>query len=69
MVLNREIPKISMEAARVNARLTQSQAAAKLGITPETLRRYEKGKSSPSMQTVEKLCSIYQYPQDYIFFP
>ena len=32
--------KITLAAARVNAGLSQSQAAKKIGITPKTLRNY-----------------------------
>ena len=35
---------ITLEAARVNKGLTQEAAAEVLGCTPDTLRRYEKGR-------------------------
>lgn len=68
MVYNAGYPKITLEAARVNAHLSQKAAAKSLGITPETLRRYETGKGSPTVDMVEKLSALYQFPQDYIFF-
>jgi len=36
--------QISLAAARVNAGFNQGKAAIMLGITPKTLRGYEKGK-------------------------
>jgi len=61
-------PKISLAAARVNAGLLQEAAAAKLGITPETLRSWENGKTVPGYDKVMAICDLYQYPADYIFF-
>lgn len=63
-----EYPKISLEAARVNARLSQKEAAAKLGVDPATLRNYEHGKSAPSYPLVKKMESLYHFPSDFIFF-
>jgi len=61
-------PKISLAAARVNAGLLQEVAAAKLGVTPETLRSWENGKTVPGYDKVMEICKLYQYPVDYIFF-
>jgi len=61
-------PKISLAAARVNAGLLQEVAAVKLGITPETLRSWETGKTVPGYDKVMAICDLYQYPADYIFF-
>ncbi len=48
-------PKIQIQAARVNANLTQKEAAKKLNISQATLQNYESGKI------------VSQYPTDYIF--
>lgn len=61
-------PKISLAAARVNAGLLQEVAAVKLGITPETLRSWENGKTVPGYDKVMQICELYQYPVDFIFF-
>lgn len=61
-------PKITLAAARVNAGLLQEVAAVKLGITPETLRNWENGKTVPGYDKVMEICKLYQYPADYIFF-
>ena len=60
--------KITLEAARVNSKLTQVEAAEKLGISAVTLRSYESGKSSPTWDTVQKMEVIYNWPADQIFF-
>lgn len=61
-------PKISLTAARVNAGYQQDVAAAKLHITPETLRNWETGKTVPGYDKVMEICELYHYPADYIFF-
>lgn len=50
---------VTLEAARVNAGLKQSEAAEKMGITPETLSRWEKGKSFPTVPQITKLEELY----------
>lgn len=51
--------KISLKAARVNAGLTQAQAAEKLSIDRTTLMRWESGKSSPKLTDVQRMCRLY----------
>ena len=60
--------KISLAAARVNAGLKQGEAAEKIGVMPQTLRNWEKGKTAPNISQVNKMCSIYGISSDYIFF-
>lgn len=62
------INKITLEAARVNAGLTQVESAEKLGISVVTLRNYELGKNSPTWDTVRKMEVIYNWPSEQIFF-
>jgi len=62
-------PKISLCAARVNAGLSQKEAAMKIGITVKTLQNYENGKTSPNWNTVRKIEKAYAFPIDYIFLP
>ena len=38
--------------------LTQAQLAEKMGIEPETLSRFERGKNLPSLSTLEKLADL-----------
>lgn len=63
-----EFPKITLEAARVNAKLSQKKAAELLGVDASTLRSYERGKSAPSYPLVKRMESLYHFPSDYIFF-
>jgi DNA-binding XRE family transcriptional regulator len=50
---------MSLEAARVNAKLTIEQACDKLGITKQTLINYEKNRTSPTIEMVLKMCDLY----------
>ena len=38
--------------------MTQAQLAEKLGVEPETLSRFERGKNLPSLSTLEKLADL-----------
>jgi DNA-binding XRE family transcriptional regulator len=60
--------KISIAAARVNAEMKQSEAAKAIGVLPQTLRNWEKGKTHPKANQVLKMCEIYGVPTDRIFF-
>lgn len=63
-----EYPRITPEAARVNAHLLQRDAAKALGITPETLRSYEEGRTSPTIEMAAKMAGLYGFPVELISF-
>ena len=46
---------ITLKAARVNVGMTQEQMASALGISVETLRNYERGKTFPMFGRLRKL--------------
>lgn len=60
--------KISLEAARVNAGLTQKEVATELKISNKTVGNWEKYISSPTVAQAQKLCSLYGIPYDNIVF-
>ena len=61
--------RLTLKAARVNADLTQGEAAKKLGVAPSTIRNWEKGKSLPSADKIDSVCEVYGLPyNDIIFF-
>ena len=45
--MNGTLFKVSLEAARVNAKYSQKEAAKLLGISNKTLCKWENGKSFP----------------------
>lgn len=61
-------PKITLEAARVNAGLTLKEASVKLGISIPTLSRWEKDSTNVTISHLKKIEEAYGYPIDYIFF-
>ncbi len=50
---------ITLKAIRVNKGLTQKEAAGLLGITPETLGKWENGKSFPDVPNIQKIEKTY----------
>lgn len=64
----KNMPQISMRAARVNADLSQEEAAKRLGISRATLQNYEAGNTIPDIITARRIGDVYGFPVDYIFF-
>ena len=62
-----KFPKITLAAARVNAGLSQQEAAKALGVSVATLQNYESGKTVPQWGTVQKIETVYNFPADFIF--
>lgn len=54
--------KITFEAARVNAHLTQKEAVKLLDISLKTLQNYENGVTKPNLDTLRKMSSVYKIP-------
>jgi len=69
MTQTREEIKISLEAARVNAKLSQQEIAEVLGVGRMTIGRWENGKNFPTTQQFVEMCKIYKIHSDYIFLP
>ncbi len=61
--------RISLAAARVNAKLTQEEVAKKMKIGKRTIINWEKGMVMPSFADINMLSDIYGIPIDNIFLP
>ena len=59
---------ITLKAARVNAGLTQEQAAKKLKLNAHTLINYEKGSTFPDVPTIKRIEDLYGVEYKDIFF-
>lgn len=59
--------RISLEAARVNAKMSQKDAAMALKVNVSTIHNWETGKTSPDADKFKELCEIYGCPIDIIF--
>lgn len=62
------MPKISLKAARVNARLTLIEAARLLGIGKDRLIKWEKHSGLVPPVWQQKISDAYQMPVDMIYF-
>lgn len=61
---------LTLKAARVNKNLTQSEAARKIGVTADTIGRYERGLSFPDVPIIKKIEQVYGVPySELIFLP
>ena len=63
-----DTPMISLKAARVNACLSQREAAKRIGISLSTLQSYEKGATVPDILMAKTICATYGISEDFIFF-
>ena len=59
---------IHLKAARVNAGLTQQEAAKSLKISKNTLSNYEKYKTKPDIEMSKKIAALYNTTVDDIIF-
>ena len=60
---------ITLKAARVNAELSQQEAAKQLGISKSTLGNYEKYKTTPDIEMSKRMAALYNWSvNDIIFF-
>lgn len=60
--------RISMAAARVNAKLTQDEASKALHVTKQTLVNWEKGATQPKIEQAELMSRLYGIPYQNIIF-
>jgi len=51
--------QISLKAARVNAEMTQKEAAEHVGVDVSTVVSWENGKTSPKAVQLQRLCEVY----------
>lgn len=54
--------RISLEAARVNAKLLQKEAAIRIGVSLKTLQNYESGRTKPNWDILERMSTVYDIP-------
>ena len=64
-----KMPQISLEAARVNAGLTQKELAEILGVSNVTVVNWEKGVTEPSASQLRKISELSKIPLVFIFVP
>lgn len=55
-----------LQALRESARLTQKVLAQKVNLSQQTIDHYEKGRSNPSIETINQLANIFGVSTDYL---
>ena len=55
-----------LKELRVNANFTQQQIAEMLGMKQQSNMRYENNTGEPNLDTVVKLCEIFDVSSDYL---
>lgn len=63
------MPRISLEAVRVDAKMTQKEWAEMLGVSNATVVNWEKGKTEPSLSQLKTMSKLSGIPMDFIFVP
>ncbi len=61
--------KVTIKALRVNANLSQTEAAEKLNVTPRTLQNWENNITSPTAIQLVNVCRVYGCTLDDISLP
>ena len=61
--------QITMEAARVNAKLTQEEAGKMIGVSRTTIINWESGKRIPTLPHLMRMSEVYRIPVNNIFLP
>jgi len=52
--------KLTLKALRVNQKLTLEEASNLIGISRETLRSYETGRTAPDLKILPKILEVYK---------
>ena len=60
--------RISMAAARVNAKKTQAEVAKALKVSKGTVVSWENGKTSPTVNKAREFCQFCGVPYDAVSF-
>lgn len=60
--------QLTLKAARANAKLTQREAAEKIGVTVDTISNWERGKSFPNAIQIRRLELVYGVSYDALIF-
>ncbi len=58
----------TLKQARELKRLTQAEAAEKIGVSVDTLSNYERGKSYPDVPILRKIEEVYEIPYSRLIF-
>lgn len=60
--------KYTLKALRVMKGYTQEEASKLIGVSPETLSNYERGKSYPDVPIIKRIEKVYEVSYNDIIF-
>lgn len=60
--------RVTLKMARELKKMTQEEAAKKIGVSTDTLGNYERGKSYPDIPTLRKIEEVYGISYDRLIF-
>ena len=55
-----------LKMIRLESNMTQKQVYEKLEISPNGYASYEQGRTEPTIDTLKKLCEIFEVSADYL---
>ncbi len=61
--------RISLAAARVNAKLTQEEVARIMHVSKNTVNNWENGKTEMKPAQFKMYCAVVKAPEDIIYLP
>ena len=63
------MPRISLAAVRVNAKMNQKEWAEYMGVDISTISNWESGRTEPTARQLRKMSEASKIPMDFIFVP
>lgn len=60
--------KITLKAARINQGLTQTQAGDKIGVSKDTISKWERGECVPNLKYIPAIEDAYNVKYDNLIF-
>ena len=60
--------RFTLKTAREMRKLTQEEAAKRIGISTDTLGNYERGRSYPDIPVLRKIEEVYGVPYERLIF-
>ena len=63
-----ETMQVTLKQARELLGMKQTEAAEKIGISPDTLGNYERGKSYPDVPVLKRIEEVYGVPYSRLIF-
>lgn len=60
--------RFTLKTAREMRKLTQEEAAKRIGVSVDTLGNYERGKSYPDIPVLRKIEEVYGVPYERLIF-